>query len=81
LEVEEEDAEEKTDDDADAGGKVLGDVVGVVDAQRGQHAADGLEDDGSPHDAVVSVEETVLGNLGPVVDDDADDERREKRVK
>lgn len=41
--------ENKADDNADTRREVLGDIVRIVDAQAGQHATDGLENNRSPY--------------------------------
>lgn len=71
-------AKDEANNDANAGGKVLGDVVGVADAERREDAADSLEDDGKPHNAVIAVEESVLGNLVAIVDDDPNKKGRQE---
>lgn len=78
IEVEEPDAKDKTDDNADAGSEILGDVIGVVDTKRRQDATNSLENNGSPDDTAVAVEEAVLGNFGPILEDDADEQRWEE---
>lgn len=80
VKVKEEDAEHAANDNANAGSKVLGNVVGVVDADGGQQSSNCLEDNGSPNDAVVPVKEPVLRNLLTIVVDDTDEEGREKRI-
>lgn len=79
LEVEEPDAEQEADDDADARGKVLGDVVGVIDAERRQDAADGLEHDRGPDNPIVALEEAVAGDILAILEDDTS-KRGEERV-
>ncbi len=72
---------QKADYDTYARCKVLCDIVSVVDAQRSQHATTGLENDQSPDNPAVTVEEAVLRDLLAVLEHNSDKEGRDEGVK
>lgn len=80
VEVEEEDACQKADNDGDTGRKVLGNVVRIVHDQGHDHATRSLEDDRKPYNPVVACEETSLGKVLAVLEQHSNEQRRPQGI-
>jgi hypothetical protein len=74
LKVKKPDTNAQTDQDADADGKALGNVVGISNAKRYEDASQCLRSYSDPHDPIVAAEESVLSNVLTVDKDYADEE-------
>ena len=79
-EIKEPDADAQTDQDADSHGKALGNVVGILDAQRHQYTPKRLNSNREPHEPVVADEESMLGDLLAINEHDSDEQCWEERV-
>lgn len=77
CEIEEDDAETQTEENADARGEAFGNVIRVVHAQRHDDATERLARNNSPHDAIVADEKATTSD-GFTVDEDHTDEQRWK---
>lgn len=71
LEVKEEHAKKKAEDNTDTRSKVLRNIVRIIYAHRNQNPTKRLKNDPRPHYSIVPIEETILGNTLPILEDDS----------
>lgn len=62
LELEQHNADQEADDNADARRKVLDNIIRIPNYNARQHATGSLEHNGTPHNPIVALEKAVLAD-------------------
>lgn len=71
LELEQHDADQEADDNADARRKVLDNIIRIPNYNARQHATSSLEHNGTPHNPIVALEKAVLADSFTILPNDA----------